>query len=68
MASATVNLLDDEMPVVTAGLSDGVAAEPGTDTGKFLFYRKGSTAAALTVIDLGGDAKWLTAMAVRPQK
>ena len=47
--SGTVNLLDNEMPVVTVGVSDAWASEPGTDTGRFTVYRTGATTAALTV-------------------
>src|SRR6185503_10873755 len=48
-ATATVTLIDSEIPTVTLAASDAVAAEPGSDTGAFTFTRTGSTAAPLTV-------------------
>jgi alpha-tubulin suppressor-like RCC1 family protein len=45
----TVNLLDNELPVLTVSVSDGWASEPGTDTGKFTVTRTGAKTAALTV-------------------
>lgn len=46
---AVINLWDDEQARVSVSAYDGYMAEPGTDTGKFRFLRRGSTATALTV-------------------
>ncbi|MBZ4422496.1 Calx-beta domain-containing protein [Myxococcus sp. RHSTA-1-4] len=48
-ASATVSLLDDELPVVTVTASDSQAAEP-SDPGAFTVTRTGPTQAPLTVL------------------
>lgn len=47
--NATVTISDNEAPQIAISATDGTAAEPGTDTGKFTLTRYGSTAAALTV-------------------
>ncbi len=47
--TATINITDDDSPVVTVTALDASASEAGTDPGVFLITRTGSTAAALTV-------------------
>ncbi len=55
--SATVIIVDDEIPSVTLTASDNTASEPGSDTGTYTFSRTGSTAAPLTVyFSVGGTA------------
>ena len=41
---------EEALPVVTVTPPDAKASEPGTDTGRFLFTRTGSTGASLTVL------------------
>ncbi|PTL78795.1 hypothetical protein DAT35_37685 [Vitiosangium sp. GDMCC 1.1324] len=54
--SATVSLLDDELPVVTVTASDAEAAEPA-NPGAFTVTRTGPTTAPLTVLlTVGGTA------------
>lgn len=45
----TVNLHDDDQPIVTVVATDNTASESGNDPGVFTITRTGSTAAALTV-------------------
>ena len=47
--AGTVNLHDDDQPVVTVVATDSAAAEAGNDPGVFTVTRTGSTASALTV-------------------
>ncbi len=47
--SGTVNLHDDDEPILTVVATDAAAAEAGSDPGIFTVTRTGSTAAALTV-------------------
>jgi len=47
--AGTVNLHDDDQPVLTVVATDSAAAEAGSDPGVFTVTRTGSTAAALTV-------------------
>ncbi len=47
--AGTVNLHDDDQPILTVVATDSVAAEDGNDPGVFTITRNGSTAAALTV-------------------
>lgn len=48
-ASATISLLDDDLPVVSLAINDGTASEPGTITGKFTVSRVGDLSKALYV-------------------
>ncbi|PAW61704.1 MAG: hypothetical protein B9S37_04500 [Verrucomicrobiia bacterium Tous-C3TDCM] len=48
-SSATVNLLDDDSPVVSITIADGTATEAGVGTGILTVSRVGSTTNALTV-------------------
>lgn len=48
-SSASVTILDDELPTITLGVPDATASEPGTGTGAFLFARAGATNDSLTV-------------------
>lgn len=47
--AGTVNLHDDDQPVLTVVATDSAAAEAGNDPGVFTITRTGSTTAALTV-------------------
>ena len=47
--SGTVNLHDDDEPILTVTATDAAAAEAASDPGVFTVARTGSTAAALTV-------------------
>ena len=47
--AATVNITDDDTPVVSVAALDANAAEAGRDPGVFLITRTGSTTAALTI-------------------
>jgi hypothetical protein len=58
---ASVTILDDDdsttLPTVSVAATDGVAAEPGTDTGTFTFTRSGDTTSELAVtFTVGGTA------------
>ncbi|MCP4660734.1 MAG: hypothetical protein GY856_35480, partial [bacterium] len=54
---ATVNIVDDDFPLVSITASDANAAEAGLDPGQFVVTRTGSTASALTVYyTIGGTA------------
>ena len=59
--TATVSILDNDLPVITVVASDATAAETATgvpaNPGQFTLQRTGSTSAALTVaLSLGGTA------------
>jgi len=55
--SATVTLIDDELPAVTVVASDATAHEAGPGTGRWTFTRTGATSNALVVyFDVGGTA------------
>lgn len=47
--SATATLHDDERPLVTLTVNDGIAGEPGTDTARVTITRRPTGATALTV-------------------
>lgn len=47
--TATATLTDDDSPVITVSVPDGIASEAGDDTALFLISRSGSTAAPLKV-------------------
>jgi hypothetical protein len=47
--SATVDMIDDDLPVVTVSVPDASASEVGLDSGVFLIHRSGSTTAPLKV-------------------
>jgi PKD repeat protein len=47
--SATLTIVDNDLPVVTIVATDPTASEPGTDTGTFTVSRTGITKAALAV-------------------
>jgi len=47
--TARVNLLDDDLPIVSIATLDDVASEAGRDSGTFILTRTGSVAEALTV-------------------
>jgi subtilisin family serine protease/peptidase E len=55
-SSATVNIADNDLPVVTVVAADNSAAEP-SDVGRFVFTRSGPTTGSLTVnFTVGGTA------------
>ncbi len=47
--SASVDITDDDLPVVTVSVTDASASEVGPDSGVFLIHRSGSTTAPLKV-------------------
>ncbi|MGQ0849140.1 MAG: Calx-beta domain-containing protein [Actinomycetota bacterium] len=56
-SSATVNIADNDLPVVTVNASDDSASESGPSTGTFTFSRTGDLSGALTVnYSIGGSA------------
>jgi PKD repeat protein len=56
--SASIIIVDNDLPVVTVVATDANAAEPVTDTGEFTFTRTGITSAALSVkYAIAGTAK-----------
>lgn len=48
-STATIEVTDDDVPVVTVSVPDASASESGPDSGLFLIHRSGSTAAPLKV-------------------
>jgi hypothetical protein len=55
--TATVTIIDDELPMITVVATDATASEPGTDTGTFTFTRTGRLLPDLTVnFTVGGTA------------
>jgi hypothetical protein len=55
--TATVTIVDNDLPRVTVMATDAQASEPGTDKGQFTVYRSGVTTRALSVrYSLSGTA------------